>query len=623
MLGFFPHMYKDELLYSALARFHQRSGSSSYKDTIMNLYGNRTTSAITDFPSNLDLLGKKINQEPNLLIYEHTLYPYYEPYISENLGAKIVEQMTFGDSNSIYLSLGLAASKVKGPDFFRYCLHCYLEDMNLYGEAYWHRIHQLSGIYVCPRHKGLLWISNIPFRNMTNKHRFYALNQSCIENGKEVIVPEQFYQNLLFIAEQSYALLNSRFTFMEFENINKFYITQLNEKNYITPSKRIRIQELIPDFLNYFPKGFLQFLNSDFEYFDEDTWFHKVLRKAKVACHPLRHLLFLLFLKQEIFAQLQEKRHDVYFFGNAPWPCLNKAATHYQELIITECIITRDNKTGKPIGTFTCKDCAFSYSRMGPDALEEDKYRIGRIKKFGPVWERKLDELYEGGKYSIRRISLELGVDSKTTKKYLNNDFTNVTMNPNKEEQNILKDNRRRFIELRIGYPNYSRTELRKSSSRLYNWLYQNDNEWFADNLPQAKRGRIPKSIVNWKDRDDEYLLLIIREAINLSLELPLVGVTKTKIYHRLDVQARFENNLDKLPKCKSVLQGITETVEEFQIRRIRYFGKQFRNKNIDYTISSLKRAAGIKEVLNELIQLVILDEINKQGLMNNASLFS
>lgn len=614
MLGFFPHMYEDELLYSVLARFHKRSGSDSYKDTIMNLYENRTTSAITDFSSSLDLLGKKIYQEPNSLIYEHTLFPYYEPFISGKLAKKIVEQMVYGDANSISLALGLAASKVKGPDHFRYCLHCYSEEVDLYGETYWHRVHQLPGIYVCPSHKKRLFISNVPFRNKANKHRFFSLQKDCIDSGQEISFPQEFNEYLANIAEQSYTLLNSKLALAGMESIHKFNIAKLNDKNYITPSKRIRMKDLIPDFLGYFPRDFLKFLNSDFEYFDKDTWFHKVLRKPKAACHPLRHLLLLLFLGRSVEGQLLEKDHEVHFFGGGSWPCLNIAATHYKEFIITDCIVTRDYKTGKPVGTFVCKDCGFSYSRTGPDVSEEDKYRIGRVKSFGPVWQNKLNELYSSGMYSIRGISTKLGVDSKTTKKYLESNVQNAPIVPKSNEQNIFKEKRKMFMELRRRYPNYSRTELRKSSSRLYNWLYKNDHEWFTNNLPPVKREQIARTVVDWEERDDEYSLIIIREAITMSLEVPLVRVTKTRIYQRLDVQARFENNLDKLPKCKNILRDITETVQEFQIRKIRYFGEQFRRNNIAFSTSTLTRTAGINKISNDLVQRVVLDEMNMQG---------
>ncbi|TQR08009.1 hypothetical protein FG382_22030 [Psychrobacillus lasiicapitis] len=471
---------------------------------------------------------------------------------------------------------------------------------------------ELPGVYVCPIHKELLWTSDVPFRNKPNKHRFFPLNQRCVENGQEVLIPKHLFQSLLFIAEQSYELLNSKFPFKNLENINQFYIAELNVKQYITPSKRIRIQELIPNFLRYFPIGLLKFLNSDFELFDEDTWFHKVLRKSKVTCHPLRHLLLLLFLGLKVPVQLQENNHDVHFFGKAPWPCLNKGSTHYKEFIIKDCIVTSGSKTGKPVGTFTCENCGFSYSRTGPDASEDDKYRIGRIKKFGAVWENRLHELYSSGKHSIRGISSELGVDLKTTKKYLNNKIENISSALNRDQQSILQEKRSRFIVIRKSYPSYSRTELRKSASGLYNWLYKNDNEWFISNLPSAKRGEIQRTMINWEKRDSEYLQLIIRETINLYLEIPLVRVTRTKIYQRLDIQTRFEKKIDKFPKCKGLLQVITETVEEFQIRRIKYFEKQYINNNIHYTVSSLKRAAGIKDFSNQLIRHVILDGISE-----------
>ncbi|MBV7508768.1 hypothetical protein KW850_26495 [Bacillus sp. sid0103] len=50
--------------------------------------------------------------------------------------------------------------------------------------------------------------------------------------------------------------------------------------------------------------------------------------------------------------------------------------------VLTSCVITRDYKTGLPVGTFTCS-CGFVFSRKGPDKTNEDRYKIGRIKELG------------------------------------------------------------------------------------------------------------------------------------------------------------------------------------------------------------------------------------------------
>ncbi|WP_396953993.1 TnsD family Tn7-like transposition protein [Neobacillus niacini] len=40
------------------------------------------------------------------------------------------------------------------------------------------------------------------------------------------------------------------------------------------------------------------------------------------------------------------------------------------------------------MGIFRC-DCGFIYLRTGPDLEEKDRYKITKIKQFGPVWEAK------------------------------------------------------------------------------------------------------------------------------------------------------------------------------------------------------------------------------------------
>lgn len=612
MIGFFPPLYKEELLYSALARFHKRSGNISYKDTMMNLFDKKTISAVTDFPANLYLLCKRIEQRPEDIIDNHTLFPYYSPFISERVGEKIREKMINADSNSISLSLGISASKVKGPDHFRYCMSCYKEEVKLYGEAYWHRTHQVPGVYYCNIHNELLYISNVPYRNKKNKHVFNPLDEICIQNGKQVIISDQYHKYLLFIAEQTYSLLNSKKILFGIEKYNKYYISQLGGINYLTPSKRIRFQELLPNFLNYFPEGLLRLLDSEFDEYSMDTWFHKLLRKPKVVCHPLRHLIVLSFLNKEIPVLSNESSLDTHFFGISPWPCLNKASSHYKENIITNCTVTRDFKTGKPVGSFKCKSCGFLYSRKGPDCNEDDRYKIGRVKEFGPVWTEKLRNMYSSGKYSIREISRVLGVDSKTVNKYANSKSNGIKIKHQVNTNETLKYNRNVYLKLRDEYPDYSITELRKLNPTIYKWLYKNDNNWFINNLPPSRTRNRSRKLVDWGKRDDEYSLLIIEEAINLYIELPLVRVTKTKIYQRLDLQARFENNINKMPISKSILLDVVETVEEFQIRRIRFYSEQLRQSRGQLMISKLMRAAGIKTTSNKHIEEILHEEINK-----------
>lgn len=101
---------------------------------------------------------------------------------------------------------------------------------------------------------------------------------------------------------------------------------------------------------------------------------------------------------------------------------LEQSGGSLQEAIIKECKVTRCSDTGQPVGTFHCA-CGFSYSRRGPDQSEEDRFRRGRIKSFGSVWESKLKEYLKAG-LSYRSTALNLGVDTNTVIKYANGNIS-------------------------------------------------------------------------------------------------------------------------------------------------------------------------------------------------------
>ncbi|WML42281.1 TnsD family Tn7-like transposition protein [Neobacillus sp. OS1-2] len=475
---------------------------------------------------------------------------------------------------------------------------------------------------ICSKHKKALIESHIPYRNKQNKHKFFTLNETSIKLGKIIIIPERFFDKFLFIADTSYRLLNEKELLTGVDNLQEFYLKKLQEKGYITKSKRIRMQELKSVFLKSFDSEFLRMINSSFNLGDENTWFHKVLRKPRVTCYPLRHLLLLLFLNEAFPNNSIKDNLENYPFGKGPWPCLNKAANHYKELLITECVVTTDSKTKQPVGTFACSQCHFIYSRRGPDYDDKDIYKIGRVKNFGIVWINKLNELGSNGKYSTRKISLILGVDSKTVKKYLENDkgITKDKLKKIKNERIIKEEtaekHKKDLLILINDNPGFSRTELRKVNPSGYIWLYRNHREWLLKNLPNPKISHKTTAKINWDQRDEEYSFLLIKEAINILTEEPLIRLTKTRIAKRLDLQSRFEKNIDKLPICKSILDDVTEDIEDFQIRRIRLRAEGLRKENFYYSKSTLGRAAGLGKNISRKVNKVLHEEL---GFLDNA----
>ncbi len=161
-IAYFPEIYPDELIYSVLARYYVHSGYPAYIFCAEDVFVSRRVRPDVEFlnvmkPEALKALCGKMSMEE--LIEKHTLFPYYArflPWGRRNKAFMALCSMS-GDYNNL-----LAIPKQKNGEYryLRYCPLCAEEDRQLYGEAYWHRSHQLAGVLVCPKHGSKLFNSS-------------------------------------------------------------------------------------------------------------------------------------------------------------------------------------------------------------------------------------------------------------------------------------------------------------------------------------------------------------------------------------------------------------------------------------------------------------------------------
>src|SRR5687767_15049249 len=141
MLGYFPELGEDELLYSVLARLVDYTRYPSASAVIHQIFGTALPKAVVDLPGQLSAL---VNALPDHgftisnLIDRHTLLPYYAPFLPRDRYDSMRTGMANGRRPGVHLSLGTVASGIKRPTFLRYCPLCVLQDRKALGEAYWH-----------------------------------------------------------------------------------------------------------------------------------------------------------------------------------------------------------------------------------------------------------------------------------------------------------------------------------------------------------------------------------------------------------------------------------------------------------------------------------------------------
>ena len=178
-----PRPYPDELLYSVIARTAYHYGYWSPTQLLLPLFGSREVIAVPDLPSNLAALAARTFEAWGLSAEEiavrHTLLGYYTHFQGSRVRQDILASMyERGGFNQV--RLGICAGSAVSPKRFRLCLQCHEEGRMQYGEAYWHRSHQLPGVLVCDRHGVVLHETSVPFRPV-GRHDYTAAPQEILD----------------------------------------------------------------------------------------------------------------------------------------------------------------------------------------------------------------------------------------------------------------------------------------------------------------------------------------------------------------------------------------------------------------------------------------------------------
>ncbi|HDY7478416.1 TPA: TniQ family protein [Vibrio vulnificus] len=174
----FPVPYPDELVYSLVARAGIRSAITSSKQLLDEVYGDRKAIATIDLPSHLFSISEQLVNtgrfDVQQLIYEHTMFPIYAPFVDESIRIRAMERMERCAKGSVHLMLGSPASIVKTSDNFCVCPACVAEQKQKYGESYWSRLWFLPSLPYCPKH-GLLSQSTTSYHD--SRHTYHACSR--------------------------------------------------------------------------------------------------------------------------------------------------------------------------------------------------------------------------------------------------------------------------------------------------------------------------------------------------------------------------------------------------------------------------------------------------------------
>lgn len=592
MIGHIPTPNPDELLYSLCARYAARVRYPSNKSVLLDLFNTPNVIASVGLPCRIGFLREAIPPGSDLtinrLIDEHTLLPYFAPFIPSGRVAQLRQDMKGSGGQRVYSRSGIMAGRVPEPERLRFCPACKTEDEKRPGETYWHRLHQLPGIEVCSSHLTFLENSSVGLRTKRKHHQFITAEQATrAVPGRYVDIENQDHAVLLQLTRDAEWLLENPGAGTSQEALHIRYLRLLIERGLATYTGNIHIKKLLDAFSNHYSPALLERLHCELRGNDieKTNWLLRLVRSSKHTQHPLYHLLFIQFLGRTVeeFFQVPEELSP---FGEGPWPCLNPAANHYRRPVILECQLGDRLRFGKPTGRFSC-DCGFAYVRTGPDSTLEDRFRVGRIISFGQAWEAKLKQMWEDSSLSISEIGRKLGVDPLTVRRHA----TRLELSLSRSDKRLkplssatqLKGKvvaaawekkrrscRSKWLSAMKQGQNIALKTLRLKLPREYAWLQQHDAKWLDGNKPQPQRQKLSTISVDWKRRDAEYAAAVKASAFQLKEASGRpVRVTRTAIGRALGAITLLRRKLHRMSLTAQVLEGVVETREQFAVRHV------------------------------------------------------
>ena len=565
-MNFFPVVYQDELLYSVLARYCIRSGNIREIHNFVDLFRTRSCVAVMELATNLDALIKNMPANTKYtveyFIYRHTLFPYLAAFIDADRAEKIIQHMRRGKGAIPYISIGIVSSSISLNQYFRFCPKCFKEDMEKYGEPYWHRLHQITGVFICPKHKVPINDSIELVRGGNRQRYVNASTENCVA-VEEIKYSDCIMEKMLWMAEDVEILLNNRFLHREQQWFRDQFRAKLIEKGYARMNNFIFQKELKQDIQSFYSVEYLQLVQSPIT--KNSGWLETIIRKNDRITNPLRYLLLARFL-------------------------------------------------GIPLKEF------FYCPPKLP--IEINNNSSNCVEVYQQLWDQRLIELCHT-ELSIREISSILGSTPKTVKKHIDKleiepfwkyngggQFIHKKYKETEEFKRRKEEARAKWLRLHEETQDRSSNKIRKDHEGLYTWFLKYDREWLHKNS-RISTFTAPKT-VDWDKRDAE-LLPKVKQVVKGLYDGRPQRITWSTVGSRLGIGGWLAKRKEKLPLVKAYMDSVVESLEKFQIRKIGWALDELEREEKQLTFWNLVEMAGVKpkymKSIEKDIKKMILDK--------------
>ena len=347
MITYMPTIYPDELVYSWFCRYYVHSGCFSHKMALQELYCKKSDYLSKEFIGNLNNeVREQISEIYSLdkLVLDHTMYPQYARFIPLVEKKEALYRLGHDSCDVHYLFPVLPRNDRER--YLRYCPLCVKDDRETYGEAYWHRKHQIRNMSICTKHKCRLMESSVPAKSEQSftfcPAENYISSDETIFIDDPMVIRYAEYLNMVFNA------------LIDFENdipISSILYNGMSKTKYLKPSGRSRYTKMLAEDINKF------FENMGVCNIVSVYQIQRILLGSLSEFSAICQIAFFLGMKPEELTasslteeQIKQEQDSHYMRNTAPvdWELLDRETAPVLERMVKAVYDGTANENGRP-----------------------------------------------------------------------------------------------------------------------------------------------------------------------------------------------------------------------------------------------------------------------------------
>ena len=272
------------------------------------------------------------------------MYPQYARFIP--LAEKQEALYRLGHDSCDVHYLFPVLPRNEGERYLRYCPLCVKEDREIYGEAYWHRKHQIRNISICVEHKCRLMESSVLAKS---EQSFTFCPAENYTYDREAV----FESDLSVIQYMEY-LVSVFDSVMDFDNdipISSILYNGMSRTKYLKPSGRSRYTKRLADNMGEFYRSIgIRSVASVYQ-------IQKVLLENLYDFSVVCQIAFFLGMRAEELTasvltkdQIQQEQDSHYMRNTAPvdWEALDRETAPVLEKFAKGVYDGTANENGRP-----------------------------------------------------------------------------------------------------------------------------------------------------------------------------------------------------------------------------------------------------------------------------------